>query len=433
MYQFRLPSLEKSAARPIPRCLATAALLLGLSLPAWAGADPVMSPTGPDATAYGANRGYPIGGRTVPSQAEMVGTYSHYDRIWPFHRVAKADTAPPLRRAPQALTLTYTFHGTSRTLDDYLAQNPVTGLLIARDDTILFEHYQYGRTDQDRLLSQSMAKTIVGMLIGIAVAERHIHSIDDPAAAYVPELAGTAFGRTSLRALLHMASGVAFHEVYDVSTSDNARLGRMLFTNALYDAAHAVAMFNAREAPPDTHFNYGGVQTEVLGLVLTRATGSSLASYLQSRIWQPMGAEADALWTVDHTGQEVAYCCFSAVLRDWARLGLLLAHDGVANGRRIIPRQWLLDATTAPPDSPFAPHRATPGMGYGYQVWLLPGPRRQFALLGIHGQSIFVDPSAQLVMVQTQVQLAATAGRAEALALWNALVARSSGSGSTSR
>jgi CubicO group peptidase (beta-lactamase class C family) len=404
-----------------------AALLLSLPTPLAAAADPVFSDTGPDAAAYGAAQNYPIGGRTAPTQPQMVGTYSHYDRIWPSHLVTRADTPAPLRRAPQELALTYQFAGATRTLENYLARNPVTGLLIARDDTILFEHYQYARTDQDRLLSQSMAKTLVAMLIGIAIDERRIHSVDDLAETYVPALAGTAFGQTPLRALLHMAAGVAFREDYDEPTADNARLNRALFAPSGPDPAQAVATFNTREYPPDTHFNYSGVQTEVLGLVLTQATGMSPSAYLQSRVWQPMGAEADAIWTTDHTGQEVAYCCFSAVLRDWARLGLLLAHDGEANGHQIIPRQWLQDATTAPPDSPFAPHRATATMGYGYQLWLFPGPRRQFAFLGIHGQSIYIDPAAHLVMVQTAVRVPATGGRAEPVALWNALVTQYGG------
>ncbi len=406
------------------RCLPLAALLLTLPTPLFAAADPVFSDTGPDAAGYGSAWDVPIGGPSPPTQAQMVGSYSHYDRIWPFHRVAQAATPSPLRRAAQQIAATYKFRGATYTIGDYLARNPVTGLLIARDDTILFEHYQYGRTDHDRLLSQSMAKTIVALLLGIAINEGRIHSVDDMADTYVPELAGTAFGRTSLRALLHMASGVAFHEDYDDPSADNSKLSRALFGGAGADPAHAVAMFNSRGAPPDAHLNYGGVQTELLGLVLTKAVGMSPAAYLQSRVCQPMGAEADAIWTVDHTGQEVAYCCFNAVLRDRARLGLLLAHDGQENGRQIIPRQWLLDATTQPPDSPFAPRRATPYMGYGYQVWLFPGPRRQFAFLGIHGQSIYVDPAARLVMVQTAVRVPATGSRAEAIALWNALVAR---------
>lgn len=399
-------------------------LSLILPTPLFAAADPVFSSTGPDAAAYGKAQGYPVGGVSPPTQQRMVGSYSHYDRIWPFHRVAKAADPTPLRRAAQEIALTYQFRGATHSLDDYLAHNPVTGLLIAHDDTILFEHYQYARTDHDRLLSQSMAKTIVALLIGIAIDEGRIHSVDDLAQTYVPELIGTAFGQTSLRALLHMASGVAFREDYVDPSADNVRLSHILFGWTRYDPAQAVAVFNTREAPPDTHFNYGGVQTEVLGLVLTHAVGMAPAAYLQSRIWQPMGAEADALWTVDHTGQEVAYCCFNAVLRDWARLGLLLARDGALNGHQIVPRQWLLDATTEPPGSPFSPGRATRFMGYGYQVWLFPGPRREFAFLGIHGQAIYVDPAAHLVMVQTAVRVSATGGRAEETALWRALVAR---------
>ena len=148
------------------------------------------------------------------------------------------------------------------------------------------------------------------------------------------------------------------------------------------------------------------------------------AAYLETRIWQKMGAEADASWVVDATGHEGTYCCFSAVLRDWARLGLVLAHDGAWNGQQIIPRQWLLDATTIAPGEGFRrPGIATPYYGYGYQVWIFPGPRRQFALLGIHGQKIFVDPAAQLVLVHTSVQVNPTApGPVELIALWNALV-----------
>jgi CubicO group peptidase (beta-lactamase class C family) len=142
----------------------------------------------------------------------------------------------------------------------------------------------------------------------------------------------------------------------------------MLFVTAV-QPAQAVAMFNTREAPPATRFHYAGAETEVLGLVVGNAAHMPLAAYLQSRIWQPMGAEADASWVVDSTGHEVAYCCFNATLRDWARFGLLLAHDGASNGRQIIPRQWLLDATSVQSQY-LAPRTATPYFGYGYQLWL---------------------------------------------------------------
>ena len=409
------------------RCVAILVTGILLAARALAAADPVLSDMGPDRVAYGANVGYPThrGGALLP-QVFMVGDYSRYDTLWPSHVVAKPPVPSPLRRAGDELALSYRYGGSTYTLEDYLRRNPTTGLLIARNDTILFEHYQYSRTDRDRLLSQSMAKTITAMLLGIAVSEGAIRSIDQPAADYVPALAATEYGRTSIRNLLHMASGVAFREVYD-GADDSAKLGSMLFVQGV-PPEKAIAQFNMREAPPGTRFHYSGAETEALGLVVSNAVHMPLAQYLQSRIWQPMGAEADATWVVDGAGHEVAQCCVSATLRDWARLALLLAHDGAWNGKQIIPRHWVLDATSV--EAPYlAPGVATRGDGYGYQVWLLRGPRREFALRGIHGQVIFVDPALHLVLVHTAVRLKAAAdpAAAELNALWNALVVYEAG------
>src|SRR5262249_51697374 len=143
--------------------------------------------------------------------------------------------------------------------------------------------------------------------------------------------------------------------------------------------------------------------------------------YLSEKIWQPIGAEADASWLIDGKGNELGYCCFNAVLRDYARFGLLLAHDGNWRGRQLIPRQWLLDAT-APAEEYLRPQRATSFDGYGYQVWIGPSPRRQFVLLGVRGQAIFVDPESRLVLVHTAVRRDyRDPGGAEAVALWRAV------------
>jgi CubicO group peptidase (beta-lactamase class C family) len=399
---------------------------------AWAGvasAQPVFSNDGPDAAAYGAGAGYPRTLRGVrPAQRDMIGTFSGFDSIYPHRAITRPPVPSLLRRAPGGFDVQYRFRDATRSIPAYLDAHPVTGLLIARDDMILLEQYRYGRRDTDRFLSQSMAKTLTGLLVGIAVSEGAIRSIDEPAAAYVPGLAGLAYGQTSIRDLLHMASGVAFTETYD-GTDDAARLSRALFPATSRGAEAALSQFNTREAPAGTRFHYAGAETEVLGLVVSHATGMPLSRYLESRIWQPMGAEADASWTVDGTGREVAYCCFNAVLRDWARIGLMLAHDGAWNGRQIVPRQWVMDATTVA--APFlAPGTATRFNGYGYQLWLLPGPRRQFALLGIHGQAVYVDPATRVVMVHTAARLkpAGDPGIAETVALWRAVVARLAGS-----
>ena len=133
-----------------------------------------------------------------------------------------------------------------------------------------------------------------------------------------------------------------------------------------------------------------------------------------------MGAEADATWLIDNAGMESAYCCVNAVLRDYARLGLLLAHDGRLGDRQIIPRAWVHAATIVPAESwHLKPYAATRYFGYGYQTWILPGERRMFALLGVHGQAIYVDPAAKLVLVHTAVRkLPDDLGAGELDALW---------------
>jgi CubicO group peptidase (beta-lactamase class C family) len=387
-------------------------------------AGPVFSNSGPDADSYGAADGYPIGTRATTTQLDkLVGAYSHFGEIFPSRPIGRATSPWQFKRAPEP-SISYSF-GTERlSIADYLKRNPVTGLLIARNDTILYEHYQYSRTDHDRFLSQSMAKTLVSMLVGIAVSEGRIKSIDDPVSTYVAGLAGTEYGGTSIRALLNMSSGVEFSEVYD-GHDDIARLARALFSEETKDPAAVVAQFNTRIAPAGTRWHYASVETEILGLVLRSATGRPLADYLHDRIWDPIGAESDASWAIDGSGQEIAFCCFNATLRDYARLGRLLANDGAWEGRQLIPKQWLLDATTVrSSDSYLAPKVATPFMGYGYQVWILPGEQRRFALLGIRGQVILVDPASKLIMVHTAVRQKPSEPGAlrEPLSLWFAVL-----------
>jgi CubicO group peptidase (beta-lactamase class C family) len=402
--------------RPTSVLHVLAAIVL-LATPAVA-AGPIIDQTGFDAFRYGVSLSYPIQGSSPTPPVAMVGFYSHYDQIRPLRPVPTALPVSPLERsdAPVAIAWT-TAAGAPTTLQDYLERAPVTGLLIARGTTILYEHYRYGRTPEDRFLSQSMAKTLTGLLVGIAVSEGRIRSIDDPAAAYVSELAGTEYGKTPIRHLLRMSSGVAYHEDYS-GDDDSAKLGRMIFPHNAGGAVTAVKQFDTRTAAPGARFYYAGAETEVLGLVVARAAGTSLSNYLSEKIWAPMGMEAPGGWAVDPTGQEIAFCCYVATLRDWARIGLMLADDGAWNGRQIVPRQWVIDSTTA--------GGAT--KTYGNQIWLLAPPandpgRRVFSLIGIHGQRVYVDPRTKTVLVQTAVYLPATGPEIrESNLLWRALL-----------
>lgn len=200
----------------VPIVVVVAGLLSGFPLGAsnaaermGSDASPRFRPDGPNAGRFGANEGYPscTGLAFVREDRCRVGAFSHFDTLFPARTIAPSSNPTPFRRAANEAVVRYTFAGEERTLEQYLDRRPVTGFLIARGDTILIERYQYGRTDKHRLASFSMAKTIVGLLIGIAIEEGTIRSIDDPAEHYVPALRDTAYGPTPIKALLQMRSG----------------------------------------------------------------------------------------------------------------------------------------------------------------------------------------------------------------------------------
>jgi CubicO group peptidase (beta-lactamase class C family) len=314
---------------------------------------PHFRPDGPDAQAYGLGEGYPRckGLAFVSDNRCCVGAFSHFDALFPARTIAAAPAPSRLKRAPCEPDIRYTFSNKVRTLGDYLNRRPITGFLIAKDDTVLIERYQYGRTDADHLTSFSMAKTIVGLLIGIAVNEGKIRSIDDLAESYVPGLEGAAYGQTPIKALLQMRSGVFFREDYADTKGDIYTLAHLTLGQDRGGSLAAVKRFNWRRAAPGEYFSYSSADTVVLGLVLAAATGRTLSDYASEKLWRPLGAEADATWAIDATGQEIAYAYVNAVLRDWARLGLMLAHYGTWSGRSIVPRNWLLASFANPSET----------------------------------------------------------------------------------
>jgi len=374
----------------------------------------------PDEEALGKAQGYPVcrPSANVPTHC-LVGLVSRRDEVTPSRKVARASEARRLRRADAEPDFRYRWQGTTAGLDDYLATHRTTGLLILKGDTILAERYQYERNATHRMTSMSMAKTVVAMLVGVAIEEGAIRSIDDPAQRYVPELKGSAYGETALRHLLSMSSGVRFSETYN-GTDDVALLARLSVAQGSAGGAATVVPFGTRERPAGERFKYASGETQVLGLVLRGATGKPLADYLSEKIWQPMGAEADASWLIDKGGYEAAFTGLNATVRDYGRLGLLLANDGAIEGRQLIPAAWVRAATT-PPAPQFAPGRVQGLFGYGYQTWILGGTRRQFALRGIRGQFVFVDPASKVVMVHTAAgEIGAPV--AELVSLWSRVV-----------
>lgn len=361
----------------------------------------------PDEDLLGKSQNYPLG--TAASwyfNPYRVGAWSALDKV-PGVRtrvVARGDQASALPRAAQPPALSYRYRNIGYTLADYLERQRATGLLVLRNGEIVAEHYRYGRKDDARFLSFSMAKSVTSLLVGQAQARGLIASLDDRADKYVTALAGSPYGATTLRQLLRMSSGLTFTESYD-GTDDIARLSRAgAGVPGAGTPLDVLRSITDRHSPAGEKFVYASAETDVLGRVLVAATGKNMAELTSEWLWKPMGAEHDAFWRLSADGQEQSHGAFNASLRDWGRLGLLLANDGKAGGQQIVPLDYLMDATDpARQPAAFKPRKATPYFGYGYQFWLLPLRERTFAMQGIHGQTVYIQPSSGLVMVLTSV------------------------------
>jgi CubicO group peptidase (beta-lactamase class C family) len=381
----------------------------------------------PDEEALGRAKGYPRGTRATwyLDDATRVGSYTNLDELFPgeHHVLHKAPRPSALPKVAPEPTLQYKFNGRTNTVDDYLAHQRTTGLLVIKDGRVLVERYQYDRKPTDRLVSNSMAKSLIGVGIGLALAEKRIRSLDDKASDYVPELEGNIYGETKIRNLLRMGSGARFTE-NERGRDDAARFAKL---HGRKGSIAAILAFNEREAPEGERFNYASIETQVLTVVLHAATGSTISEYLQKSLWHPMGAEADATWVIAPDGLERGSAFFSATLRDWGRVGLLLANDGAIDGRQIVPKDHLLEATDwHRHPAAFAPRQSPLSSGYGHQLWIMPGEKRRFYMRGAFGQTIYVDPELKLVLVHTAVAKTASIGTesmgAELGALWFGLV-----------
>jgi CubicO group peptidase (beta-lactamase class C family) len=357
----------------------------------------------PDEESLGKADSYPVAPSLAHAftEAYRVGSFSAMDSLAPHCALQPSDKPQALPKADIEPTYQYRFDNQVFSLDDYMQRHRVTSLLVLKDGKIMAERSNYGRRPEQRLLSNSMAKTIVALGIGKALEEGLIKSLDDTAATYEPKLANTQYGETKIINLLRMASGVKFTENYS-GKDDLARFTQAMRTLGSTAAAKVIT---ERQAAEGTQFNYSSAETQILGLVLRGATGTSLCKYIGEKIWQPMGAESRATWITNQVDQtERANGYFNATVHDYARLGMLLANDGQRDGKSIISRDYLLQMTDADKQPQiFKPgsmqNKGSTYYGYGFQTWLLPGSHRRFVMLGIYGQAIFVDPELKLVVV----------------------------------
>ena len=301
---------------------------------------------------------------------------------------------------PITLPETFDFGETTLHTDDFLTYTNTTGLIVLHNDAIVFEEYYLGETAATRHISWSVAKSFTSALIGIAFDKGQLESIEDPVTKYAPILAGSGYGEVPLKDVLQMSSGIGFNEDYGDFSSDINRMGRMIALNSSIDE-FVLSLRN--EVPPGTKNHYVSMDTQVLGMVLREATGQSLTALLEANIWKPVGMEADAAWLVDNEGMALVFGGLNAVLRDYARFGLLYLHEGRRGDTQVVPAAWVRASTT--PDGP----HVMPGgdvtngedFGYGYQWWIPPRSDGDFLAIGVYDQYIYVNPRHHLVIAKT--------------------------------
>ncbi len=321
-------------------------------------------------------------------------TFHNMDQLFTTRVVGRSGPVWQLPRADHVLDFTYSFQGQTFTPEQFIQRTFTNALLIMKDGRIVYESYRNQTNEATRFIAFSMTKSITSMLVGIALEEQRIKSIDDPITMYLPELSSGGYNGVTIRQILQMRSGVDYEERYDFGNpgvaARNHELSLVTNVTRFADVARTIK----RKNPPGSVWEYKTLDTAVLGWLLERVSGgSTVAAYTAQRIWEPLGAESDAFYIMDGppgVGREFSGAGFNATLRDFARLGQMVLNGGEANGHRIVPEKWLAESTRP---------TGGPGPGYGYQWWMGTRPG-SFQALGLQGQYIYVDPTTRTVVVK---------------------------------
>lgn len=283
--------------------------------------------------------------------------------------------------------------GKRLTLDEYMTAYRVSGLLVIKDGKVVLERYGLDRTAQDRWTSFSVAKSVTSTLVGAAIKDGYIKSLDEPVTTYIPELKGGGYDGVTVSQLITMTSGVRWNEDYTDLNSDVAKVG----LSAGEPGVNPVVSYMRklpRERAPGTRFHYSTGETDLVGVLVSNAVGKPLSTYLSEKIWAPFGMEQDAIWVEDVAGHERGGCCMSMTLRDYGRVGMFMLGGGKAGGRDVLPPGWVQQATTSRiAVDPNDPKRG----GYGYFWWINPAGDG-YEALGIFGQAITTFPKDKLVI-----------------------------------
>ncbi|MCP4299919.1 MAG: serine hydrolase [Gammaproteobacteria bacterium] len=339
---------------------------------------------------------------------QQVSGYRNMEKLSPARKVAAGDKPYPLPKDEVDLgDIEIITDDLVMTVNDYVKRQNVAGLIVVKDGTLVYERYELGNTAESRWISYSVAKSVTSLLIGAAIKDGYIKSVDESVTDYLPRLKNSSYDASTIRNLLQMSSGVQWNEDYADPESDINTVP--WHTLSVYEYLRQ----KPRASAPGEVFNYNTAETNLVGTLLRSAIGNNLSTYLSEKIWQPFGMERDAYWVLSEPGGgEFGGSSLNATLRDYARIGLFAMRNGeLCNGQRVLPVGWM--------DESLVPSKGYEG--YGYLWWLRGGGA--YSARGIFGQGIYINPVENVVIALHSARADASVDRDRALqaALYEAL------------
>jgi len=334
------------------------------------------------------------------SPTEQAYAYRNVDRMFVTRAIRRGTAVLPLQRGEE-ISPQYQADGKTHGVDAYFGRANVAGLLVIKDEKIVLERYALGLEENVRWSSMSMIKSLTSTLIGVALQQGAIGSLDDAVSKYIPALRGCAYDAVTIRHLITMSSGVRWNEDYTDRNSDVNRYSKSLGDKVPGGVLALMRSLKA-EHRPGSHFNYNSGDTYLLGSLLTAATEKTLADYMSETIWSPLGMEFDAFYTLESEGgQEIGGSRAGIALRDFGRFGVFLLRDGVIDGTSVLPSDWIESA--GHPAFVLDPETNRYGArGYGYSWWI--DPDGSMVALGFAGQALYVNRKARAVIVTLSCQ-----------------------------
>jgi len=315
--------------------------------------------------------------------------YRNMEKINPHHVVRRGEHVRALPEG-EPIDPKWTWAGKAWDVASYMAAMRTSGVLVLKDGEVVLERYGLDRARDDRWTSFSVAKSVTSILVGAAIQDGYIKSLEDPVSAYIPQMKGGAYDGVSVRDLVTMTSGVKWNEDYSDQNSDVAKVGLSILEPGVNPVVSYMRKL-PREAPAGEKFVYKTGETDLAGVLVSQAVGKPMSQYLSEKLWGPYGMEQDAIWVDDVAGHERGGCCMSMTLRDYARIGQFMLDDGVIDAKRVLPEGWVADSTAQHVKFP----EGSTNTGYGYFWWLIPNG---YEASGIFGQNIIIYPKERLVI-----------------------------------